>query len=84
VFFAVGDKQYSIAEIAHAITKAIGRGRVKSVEWPKERKAIEIGDAIINNQKIKRTLDWTPCWDLEQGLAGTKEYFTPCLERYLG
>lgn len=82
VFFAVTDKQYDVAEIAREITNAIG-GTVKFVEWPKDREAIEIGDAVISNQKIKSVLGWAPRVDLANGLIKTKDYFLPCLEEYL-
>jgi UDP-glucose 4-epimerase len=81
-FFAVSDRQYRVAEISNAIVAYIG-GRVKFVDWPKDREAIEIGDAIISNQKIKAVLGWTPKYDLEGGLARTHEYFRPCLGKYL-
>jgi len=81
VFFAVADKQYSVHEIAAEITKIIG-GAVKFIEWPKEREAIEIGDAIISNQKIKDMLQWMPIHDLTSGLIRTREYFQPCLDSY--
>lgn len=82
VFFAVGDKQYSVAEIAIAITEHIG-GDLEFVEWPKERKIIEFGDAIISNTKIRDKLGWKPRVGLEQGLVKTSEYFRPRLGHYL-
>ncbi len=82
-FFAVGDNHYSVAEIAEATVKNIGSGKVKYVEWPEERKSIEVGDAIISNKKIKEAFGWVPEYDLEKGLAKTKEYFADCLEEYL-
>lgn len=81
-FFAVADRQYSVAEIAQAITQHIG-GQVRFVEWPKDREVIEIGDAIISNQKIKSVLGWTPNHDLGCGLLETQDYFRPCLGKYL-
>ena len=83
VMFAVGDKHYDVAAISTQITRHIG-GKVKFVEWPKDREAIEIGDAVISNRKIKSVLGWEPGVDLASGLTKTKEYFLPCLEEYLG
>lgn len=83
VFFAVSDDHYSVAEIAEATAKYIGSGRVKFVPWPKERKLLEINDAIISNKKIKGVLSWEPQWDLKTGLVKTKEYFEKCLDKYL-
>lgn len=82
VFFAVGDKQYSVTEIAGAIAENVG-GEVKFVDWPGERAAIEIGDAVISNAKIKKALGWSPLVPMAEGLVKTKEYFVPLLKKYL-
>ena len=82
VFFAAADKQYNVAEIASEITSNIG-GTVKFIEWPKDREVIEIGDAVISNEKIKSELGWVPRWNLQAGLIKTQEYFTGCLSEYL-
>ena len=82
VFFAVGDRQYSIAEIAKGIVENVG-GEIKFVDWPTERAAIEIGDAVISNEKIKKVLGWAPKTGMAAGLAKTSEYFKPVLSKYL-
>jgi len=82
-FFVVGDEHYSVAQIAEATVRYIGSGKVKFVEWPKERKSVDFGDALISNKKIKSVLNWTPLYDLKTGLIRTKEYYKNCLEEYL-
>jgi len=82
VFFAAGDKQYNVAELAREITSLIG-GAVRFMDWPKDREAIEIGDAVISNEKIKSALNWAPRYNLNSGLLKTKEYFSHCLNEYL-
>jgi UDP-glucose 4-epimerase len=82
VFFAVGDKQYSVAEIARGIAENVG-GEVKFVDWPKEREVIDIGDAVISNEKIKKNLAWAPKVGMAGGLIKTREYFAPVLHKYL-
>jgi UDP-glucose 4-epimerase len=81
-FFAVGDGQYTVAQIAEAIARNIG-GQVNYIPWPKDRAAIEIGDAIISNAKIKAALKWKPSFTLDEGLRKTKDYFLQQLEHYL-
>ncbi len=83
-FFAVGDEHYSVAEIAEATVKYIGSGRVRYVEWPEDRKSVDVGDAIISNKKIKEAFGWSPQYDLKTGLIKTKEYYADCLKEYLG
>lgn len=81
-FFAVHDMHWSVAQIAEATVEYIGAGRVKYVPWPKDRKSVEIGDAVISNAKIKRALGWLPKHDLKSGLIKTREYYSTCLEYY--
>ena len=49
----------------------------------KDRKAIEIGDAVISNAKIKETLSWKPKVGFEEGLKLTYNYFQNKLDHYL-
>ena len=80
--FAVGDHHYSVADIAGKTAACMG-GRVKCVPWPENRKAVEIGDAVLSNAKIRKMLGWSPAVGFEEGLARTREYFLPCLAHYL-
>ena len=82
VLFAVSDRHYTVAEIAESITRHVG-GRVRSIDWPKDREAIEIGDAVISNEKAKSVLGWSPQFDLQTGLIETKRYFAEHKKEYL-
>ena len=83
VLFAVGDSHYSVAQIAEHTVEYLGTGEVVYTDWPKERKLIEVGDAIISNKNIKNLIDWKPEYSLKDGLLVTKKYFKSCLEEYL-
>lgn len=83
VFFAVSDDQLTVAQLAHAIVRAMRRGGVRHVEWPRDREAIDIGDAVITNKKIKGRLGWSARVGLDDGLARTRDYFEPSLKMYL-
>tara|TARA_B100000315_G_scaffold49875_1_gene44481 strand:+ start:297 stop:1280 length:984 start_codon:yes stop_codon:yes gene_type:complete len=81
-FFAVGDEHYSVKKIAEKTCERMG-GSVQMIDWPKDRKAIEIGDAVISNAKIKDTLGWKSKVDFEKGLKLTYDYFQDKLDHYL-
>ena len=81
-FFAVGDRHYSVTDIALATVACMG-GDVQHVPWPADRKAVEIGNAVISNAKIQAMLGWSPRFTLEQGLERTREYYASRLEHYL-
>ncbi len=83
VLFAVGDSHYSVGQIAENTVKYIGSGGVTYIDWPKDRKLIEVGDAIISNKKIKKMIDWKPMYNLKDGFIKTKNYFGSCLQEYL-
>lgn len=83
VYFATADRQLSVAEVSQAIAEVVG-GSVRFVEWPAARQAIEIGDAVISNAKIKAALGWSPAIELRQGLQDTTNYFAPRQRLYLG
>ena len=82
-FFAVGDDHYTVAEVAETTARVVGKAGVKYVEWPKGRKSVDVGDAIISNAKIKKTVGWKPRFDLEGGLERTRLYYKGCLQEYL-
>jgi UDP-glucose 4-epimerase len=80
--FAVSDNQYTIKDITIMITEIIG-GDIIFVPWPQERKSIEVGDAVISNNKIKKILDWSPLYNLEDSLLLTKIFYVDKLKYYL-
>jgi UDP-glucose 4-epimerase len=82
VFFAASNDQLTVRQIADAIAATVG-GKIRQVEWPKDRAAIEVGDAVISNALITKTLGWEPRTDLASGMKATKAYFGPCVEQYL-
>jgi len=83
VFFAVGDEHCSVADIAQKIVDIFQKGSLKFIDWPDDRKATEIGDAIISNEKIKKVLLWKPEFNLDAGLAKTKDFYIKNFKYYL-
>ena len=81
-FFATGDEHYSVKTIAERTCQVLG-GSVKMVEWSKTKKAIDVGDVVITNAKIKRRLGWTPSITFDEGLVRTGHYFENRLGSYL-
>lgn len=79
----VGDQHYSVAEIAKETVARMGRGFVRFVDWPPSRKAVEVGDAVLSNRKIKGLLGWEPLFTLGEGLDRTRAYYETCMDKYL-
>lgn len=70
-YFATGDQHLSVAEIADLVVKTIGRGKVTHIEWPDERKRIEIDNVCFSSARLRAILDWSIEHDLASGLART-------------
>lgn len=83
VFFAVGDEHCSVAGIAQKIVDIFQKGSLKFIDWPDDRKATEIGDVVISNKKIKKTLLWKPEYNLDAGLKKTKDFYIKNFKYYL-
>jgi UDP-glucose 4-epimerase len=82
-YLVVADEHPTVGDVAEATVRAIGKGRVQYVPWPSERKSIEIGDAVLSNDKIKAAVGWRPRVALEEGLARTAAYYRENLSRYV-
>ena len=53
------------------------------VDFPIDKKVIEIGDAVISNKKIKEKLNWQPKIELNEGLELTKKFYKDNLQYYI-
>jgi len=73
VFFATHDRQYTVAAIAREIIRVFGRGGLTTVEWPDERKRIEIENVRISSDRLQRITGWKARYSLEEGLRKTME-----------
>jgi UDP-glucose 4-epimerase len=73
VFFATHDQQHTVAAIAREIIRVFGRGGLTTVEWPDERKRIEIENVRISSDRLQRITGWMARYSLEEGLLKTLE-----------
>ena len=47
------------------------------------KEKVDVGDAIISNEKLKKKISWSPTYSFEKGMLITKNYFENCLNKYL-
>jgi len=73
----------SLQTLAEKLVHQHGAGNYKVLEFPQERKKIDIGDYYSDFQLIHKTLGWQPAVSLDQGLAKTLEYYATRLADYL-
>ena len=82
IFFVVANNHYSVLQIAKKICEIMG-GKVSLIDWPANRKKIEIGDSILNNNKFRSLTKWSPKINLKSGLELTKSYYLDKLDSYI-
>jgi UDP-glucose 4-epimerase len=58
-------------------------GRVTFVEWPAEKKAIDIGSFYADSSKLRAAVGWEPTVSLREGLERTVAFYREHLPRYL-
>lgn len=69
-----------LVEIILSISK---KGEYELIDWPQEKKKIDIGDYYGNFSLIKKELGWQPKTSLQEGLEKTIRYYEKNLDRYL-
>lgn len=72
-WFATGDQHLTVGEIADQIVQVLGRGTVTHVEWPDERRRIEIDQVEFSSKRLRTIVDWAPRYDFVTGLERIKE-----------
>lgn len=73
IFFAVGNEHLNVLDIAREIVNVFGRGRVKHIEWPDERRRIEIGKVMFSSDRLQQITGWKPRYSFNEGLVRTFE-----------
>jgi len=61
---------------------AAGSGRVEYIEWPPEKKAIDIGNFYSDSSKFHAATGWTPSVSLRDGLSSTLAFYREHFEQY--
>ena len=71
-FFATHAEHFTVLEIAQSIVQVLNRGRVVHVDWPEERRRIEIDQVRISSERLRKITGWRPQYTFVQGLLKTK------------
>ncbi len=65
----------SLRDLAELLISVAGEGSYELVEFPPDRKQIDIGDYYGSTARIEADLGWQPRIPLAEGLARTLEYY---------
>jgi UDP-glucose 4-epimerase len=83
VFNVGGDEPIAHRDLVERLIEAAGGGRVRFVEWPAEKRRIDIGSFYSDSTKFRDTTGWRPAVDLREGLRRTIDYYRANLPHYL-
>ena len=82
VFNVGGEGAISHRDLASLLVEVAGSGSVSYVDWPPEKKAIDIGDFYADSTKFEQTTGWTRTVPLREGLRRTVEFYRRHIDRY--
>jgi len=71
-YFATSEEHLSVQEIAETIVRVFQSGRVTHINWPEERKRMEVEHVVFSSARLRSIIEWKPRYDLESGLARIK------------
>jgi UDP-glucose 4-epimerase len=83
VFNVGGPQPISHLELVTLLIETAGTGTYRLVEWPADKKAIDIGSFYADSTRFRNTTGWEPRTTLRDGLAQTIAYYRQHLPRYL-
>jgi len=83
VFNVGGFEPIAHRDLVHLLIATAGSGSYRFVEWPPEKKAIDIGDFYADWSLISDTLGWRPQTTLADGLSATIAFYREHLDHYL-
>jgi len=83
VFNVGGSQPISHLDLVDLMIETAGTGAYRLVEWPAEKKVIDIGSFYVDSTRFRTTTGWEPATTLRDGLAQTIAYYREHLPRYL-
>jgi UDP-glucose 4-epimerase len=78
-----GDGHISHRELVKLLIDVAGSGRYTFVEWPPDKKAIDIGSFYADSTRFKQTTGWAPTITLREGFARTLAFYREHLQHYV-
>ena len=83
VFNVGGSEPISHRDLATLLLEVAGTGSVRYVEWPEDKKAIDIGSFYCSSSKLTALTGWRPRVGLREGLAETIAFYRAHLDQYV-
>jgi UDP-glucose 4-epimerase len=83
VFNVGGSEPVSHRALTTLLIEVAGAGRARYIDWPPDKKAIDIGSFYADSSKFTRVTGWAPAIDLRDGLQRTVDFYRQHYDRYV-
>ena len=83
VFNVGGLEPISHRDLVALLIETAGSGRVRYVEWPPEKKLIDIGSFYSDSTRFQERVGWKPPVGLREGLRRTIAFFREHMSEYI-
>jgi len=83
VFNVGGDRPISHRELSALLVQIAGSGSVEYVDWPPDKKAIDIGSFYADSSKFTGATGWRPRVELADGLRRTLAFYREHYSQYV-
>lgn len=78
-----GHEPFAHRDLVALLIAVAGSGRYRFVEWPPEKKAIDIGSFYADSSRFTQACGWQPTVALSDGLARTLDFYRAHISHYL-
>ena len=78
-----GDEHIAHRDLVALLVELAGQGRYRFVEWPTEKKAIDIGSFYADSTLFRTRTGWAPAVPLREGFARTLDYYRAHMVHYV-
>jgi len=83
VFNVGGSQPIAHRDLVTLLLRTTGSGSMRLVEWPEDKRRIDIGSFYSDSSRFTATTGWAPTVPLDTGLAGTVAYYRAHFDRYV-
>lgn len=84
IFMLGSGKETRFIDMINLIIKTAGsKQEIKKIPRPESRKAIEIGNFVVNIEKIRNLLSWYPETSIEDGIKKTIDFYKERIKEYI-
>ena len=83
VFNVGGEEPISHRDLVAMLVETAGTGSVRYVDWPPDKKRIDIGSFYTDSTKFQQAVGWKPRMALREGLRQTLAFYRDHMRHYV-